>query len=82
MTLVDYADEFTFGLAQEPGLALRHVDDFVAQWRRDAAAGVLAMAIIGPVPYAGLLARGVPMRVVAQDRRRLVISNQLSKGRP
>ena len=82
VTLVDYADEFTFGLAQEPGLALRHVDDFVAQWRRDAAAGVPAMAIIGPVPYAGLLARGVPMRVVAQDRRRLVISNQLSKGRP
>ena len=82
VTLVDYADEFTFGLAQEPGLALRHVDDFVAQWRRDAAAGVPAMAIVGPAPYAWLLARGVPMRVVAQDRRRLVIANQSLKGRP
>jgi 4-amino-4-deoxy-L-arabinose transferase-like glycosyltransferase len=82
VTLVDYADEFTFGLAQEPALALRHVDDFVALWRRDADAGVPAMAIVGPAPYAGLLARGVPMRVVARDGRRLVISNQLQEGRP
>jgi hypothetical protein len=82
VTLVDYADEFTFGLVQEPGLALPRMDDFVAQWRRDTAAGVPAMAIIWPAPYAALLARGVQMRVVAQDRRRLVISNQLLKGRP
>ncbi len=80
--LVDYADEFTFGLEQEPQLALRHQTDFVAQWRRDAAAGVPDMAIIGPAPYARMLELGLPMRVVAQDRRRLVISNQLSKERP
>lgn len=82
VTLVDYTDEFTFGLAQEPWLSLHRVDDFVAQWRRDAAAGVPAMAIVSPAPYAGLLSRGLPMRVVARDGRRLVISNQLLKGRP
>ena len=82
VTLVDYTDEFAFGLAQEPALSLPNVDDFVARWQRDAAAGVPAMAIIGPAPYASFRLRGVPMRVVAQDRRRLVISNQLLKGRP
>jgi 4-amino-4-deoxy-L-arabinose transferase-like glycosyltransferase len=80
--LVDYLDEFAFGLEQEPRLWLPHTDDFIAQWRRDTAAGVPDMAIIGPMVYARLLELGLPMRVVAQDRRRLVISNRLSKERP
>ena len=82
MILVEYGDEFTFGLQQQPELTLRRLDDFIAQWRSDAAVGVPDMAILAPAPYEALRQRGLPMRVVAQDRRRFVISNQLSKERP
>lgn len=78
--LVDYRDEFTFGLQQEPHLALPRVDDFVAQWTRDAASGVHDMAIISLVQHAQLQQRGVPMRVVAQDLRRMVVSNRVQAG--
>jgi hypothetical protein len=40
------------------------------------------MAIASPVLYDRLRQRGVPMRLVARDGRRLVISNQLTKGLP
>jgi 4-amino-4-deoxy-L-arabinose transferase-like glycosyltransferase len=80
--LVAYLDEFAFGLEQEPQLALPGVDEFVAQWQRDAAAGVPDLAIASPALYKRLRQRGVPMRLVAQDQRRFVISNQLTKGRP
>ena len=78
--LVDYRDEFTFGLQQEPHLSLPRVDDFVAQWTRDAASGVHDMAIISLAQHAQLQRRGVPMRVVAQDLRRMVISNRVQAG--
>jgi hypothetical protein len=80
--LVEYADEFAFGLQQEPQLALSGLDAFVAQWRRDSAAGVPDMAIASPAMVERLRQRGVPMRLVARDQRRLVISNQLKKGLP
>lgn len=78
--LVDYRDEFAFGLQQQPELSLPGIDDFVLQWTRDTKAGVPDMAIIGLAPYAQLRQRGMPMRVVAQDMRRMVISNQLRQG--
>jgi hypothetical protein len=80
--LVDYLDEFAFGLKQEPQLARPGLDEFVAEWQRDAVAGVPGLAIASPAIYDKLRRRGVPMRLVAQDGRRLVISNQLTKGRP
>ncbi|MFM9436042.1 4-amino-4-deoxy-L-arabinose transferase-like glycosyltransferase [Janthinobacterium sp. CG_23.3] len=75
VTLVDYSDEFEFGLRQQPALA-RDVDAFVAQWRADAQAGVRDLAILRPDYYAKLRLRGVPMRVVAQDSRRMVVANR------
>jgi 4-amino-4-deoxy-L-arabinose transferase-like glycosyltransferase len=80
--LVDYLDEFAFGLKQEPHLARPGLDEFVSEWQRDAVAGVPDLAIASPAFYEKLRQRGVPMRLVAQDGRRLVISNQLTKGRP
>ena len=80
--LVEYVDEFGFGLQQEPQHALSGLDEFIAQWQRDAAAGVPGLAIASPVMYEQLRQRGVPMRLVAQDRRRFVISNQLTKVLP
>lgn len=76
VVLVDYRDEFTFGLKQQPELAIPTVPAFVEQWRRDAAAGVRDLAIIHPDIYQDFKQKGVPMRVVAEDSRRIVIANK------
>ena len=78
MILVDYRDEFDFGLQQQPQLAIPTVSAFVAQWTRDAAAGVRDVAIIRADIYTDLQQKGVPMRVVAQDARRTVIANDIT----
>ncbi|GAB3440681.1 glycosyltransferase family 39 protein [Massilia solisilvae] len=75
VTLVDYWDEFTFGLQQEPQLSIPTVPTFVAQWRADAAAGRHDLAIIREDILADLKRQGVPLRVVAADARRTVIAN-------
>ncbi|WP_300757572.1 glycosyltransferase family 39 protein [Janthinobacterium sp.] len=75
--LVDYWDEFTFGLEQQPELSLPKVEQFVEQWTRDAANGVRDVAIISHEQYKHLQQQGVAMRVVAQDARRMVIANNI-----
>jgi 4-amino-4-deoxy-L-arabinose transferase-like glycosyltransferase len=77
VVLVDYLDEFSFGLQQQPELAIPAVPEFVAQWTRDAAAGVRDVAIIRADIYNDLKLKGVPMRVVAADSRRTVIANDV-----
>jgi 4-amino-4-deoxy-L-arabinose transferase-like glycosyltransferase len=79
VVLVDYLDEFSFGLQQQPELAIPTVPEFVAQWTRDAAAGVRDVAIIRADIYTDLQQKGVPMRMVAQDGRRTVIANDIAK---
>jgi hypothetical protein len=75
VTLVDYRDEFDFGLQQQPELAIPTIDGFVARWRADAAAGVRNVAITRPEIAADLQRQGVPLRIVAADARRAVIAN-------
>ncbi|GAB3405221.1 glycosyltransferase family 39 protein [Massilia agilis] len=75
VTLVDYWDEFTFGLQQQPQLSIPTVPAFVAQWRADAASGRHDLAIIREDILADLKRQGVPLRVVAADARRTVIAN-------
>ncbi len=75
VTLVDYWDEFTFGLQQQPELSIPKVDGFIAQWNQHTAQQVKALAIVSNDAYAQLKARGLTMRVVAEDTRRLVITN-------
>ncbi|WGG51917.1 glycosyltransferase family 39 protein [Rugamonas sp. DEMB1] len=76
VVLVDYWDEFTFGLKQQPELSIPTVDGFVAQWNKAAGAGVKALAIMEHDTYAELKQRGVAMRVVAEDSRRMVVANR------
>lgn len=71
MTLVEHADELEFGLEQEPKLWLPTRDAFIAQWT----SGQKAIAITRPEIYADLQKRGLPMRLVTQDARRVVIAN-------
>jgi 4-amino-4-deoxy-L-arabinose transferase-like glycosyltransferase len=75
VTLVDYTDEFSFGLEQQPELAIPTRAAFVERWRRDAAAGVKNIAITRPEIVAELRRQGVPLRIVAGDARRTVIAN-------
>jgi len=75
MTLVRHADEMEFGLKQEPQLWLPTVDAFVAQWVSDHTAGKKDIAIMDPAIYADLKQRGVPMRLIGQDPRRVIVAN-------
>jgi hypothetical protein len=75
VVLVDYWDEFTFGLQQEPQRSIPTVAQFVAKWRLDAASGRHDLAITRADIVADLKAQGVPLRVVAADSRRTVIAN-------
>ncbi|MFZ1180676.1 MAG: glycosyltransferase family 39 protein [Herbaspirillum sp.] len=75
MTLVGHADEMAFGLQQEPWLWLPTVDAFVARWVADHAAGRKDLAIMVPAIYRALQQRSVPMRLIGQDPRRVIVAN-------
>ncbi len=75
MTMVQHMDELEFGLKQEPQLWIPTIAGFVTKWTEDQAAGKKDMAIIRPENYAELQQQGVPMRVIAQDPRRVVVMN-------
>jgi 4-amino-4-deoxy-L-arabinose transferase-like glycosyltransferase len=73
MTLVEHADELEFGLGQEPQLWHPTLDGFIAEWIN----GKKAVGICAIDTYAELQKRGVPMRVVARDAKRIIIANDI-----
>jgi 4-amino-4-deoxy-L-arabinose transferase-like glycosyltransferase len=73
--LVDYLDEFTFGLEQQPELAIKQTPTFVARWTADAAAGRPDIAIVHEDLYLDMQKHGTPLRLVVRDDRRIVIAN-------
>jgi len=75
VVLVEYRDEFDFGLKQQPDLAIPKISDFVSEWRRKAAVGSPALAIVRNDIAAALRRQGVPFRLVATDERRTVLAN-------
>jgi hypothetical protein len=75
VTLVDYWDEFTFGLQQEPQLSIPSRAAFNEQWKNEAQQGVRALAITRDDVVASMRKLGLPVRVVAADARRIVIAN-------
>ncbi|MYM36215.1 phospholipid carrier-dependent glycosyltransferase [Duganella sp. FT94W] len=75
VTLVEYWDEFTFGLQQQPELSIPTLDQFYQRWRAHTANGEKAMAIVGLNTLRVMQGHGLPLRVVAQDSRRAVITN-------
>ena len=70
VTLVDYEDELEFGLTQEPQLEIPTIEEFEARWRNDRD----ALAIMGPDVYLELTGRGLPMRLLSEDARRVIVS--------
>lgn len=69
VTLVAHQDEMAFGLTQEPGKWLPTIADFEQAWRQQS----YALAIMTPETYLQFKASGLPMQIIAQDTRRVVI---------
>ncbi|WP_019140712.1 glycosyltransferase family 39 protein [Noviherbaspirillum massiliense] len=82
MTLVQHTSELTFGLAHEPHLWIPKEETFIEIWIADQAKGKKAIAIMRPENFADLKAKGVPMRVIAQDPRRVAVTNDLKNYAP
>ena len=68
VTLVEYRDEFDFGLRQEPQHAVPTITEFRQRWTADAD----AFAIMRPGMYAGFAA-DPEFEVVARDPRRVIV---------
>jgi len=75
--LVEYADEMEFGVKQEPQLWLPTLDAFIAVWNDAHAHGKKAIAILQPDVYPELQKRGLPMHVIAQDPRRIIVTDDI-----
>ncbi|MDR5750581.1 MULTISPECIES: glycosyltransferase family 39 protein [unclassified Caballeronia] len=69
MIMVQEADELGFGVATEPQKWVPTIDEWVKRWD----AGRYALALMPPARYEELLARHVPMQVIAQDDRRVIV---------
>ncbi len=69
LTLVAYRDELGFGIDQEPANFIPDLAGFAAAWR----ASPDAWALMPPDTYRRLLEQGLPMRVAAQDTRRIIV---------
>lgn len=70
VVLVDYVDEFAFGQMKEPGKSIASLDDFIVRWR----SLPRAAAYMGHDTWRELGQGGLPMRVVFEDPRRLVVT--------
>jgi 4-amino-4-deoxy-L-arabinose transferase-like glycosyltransferase len=70
VTLVAYADEFEFGLAQEPERRIDTIEAFEKRWREDP----MAYAVMSEETRRQLEADGLPMRVLARGFWRIVVA--------
>ena len=69
LTLVDYVDEFETGQKAEPELSIPALESFPAEWQRPGE----ALAIMQPGAYEKLKASGLPMQVLHDDPRRVLV---------
>jgi len=76
--LVEHPDELEFGLQQEPHLWIPKRADFVKQWLAHQANGVTALAIIRPEIYNDFVKQGIPMRVISQDPKRVIVASRVN----
>ncbi|PKO83639.1 MAG: phospholipid carrier-dependent glycosyltransferase [Betaproteobacteria bacterium HGW-Betaproteobacteria-11] len=68
-TMVEYKNELSFGIAQEPEKFIPDLKTFAARWQADS----VAWALTSPDTFAQLKREGLPMIEVARDPRRVVI---------
>jgi hypothetical protein len=78
MTMVQHADELEFGLQHQPELWIPTREEFMRIWTRSHASGKAAVAILSRDAYDQFVKAGLPMRVIGDDPRRVIISSLLS----
>jgi Aminoarabinose transferase C-terminal domain/Dolichyl-phosphate-mannose-protein mannosyltransferase len=69
VVLVEFVDEFAFGQQREPEKSIGTLDEFITRWR----SLPQGAAYMRRDTWVELSGRGVPMRVVFEDPRRLVV---------
>lgn len=74
-------DAMRLDLERRPHLWISRLDTFVATWEAQRARGIKAIAFVRPDIYADLRRRGVPMRVIGQDARRVIVTNDVPAER-
>ena len=68
-TMVVYKDELGFGIEQEPAKFIPDFAGFEKAWNADRE----AMALMSGDAYEMFIAKGLPMRIVASDTRRIIV---------
>jgi hypothetical protein len=71
-TMVVYKDELGFGIEQEPGKFIPDFPSFEKAWNAERE----ALALMAPDDYEMFRAKGLPMRLVARDTRRIVVARR------
>jgi 4-amino-4-deoxy-L-arabinose transferase-like glycosyltransferase len=69
-TMVVYKDELGFGIEQEPQKFIADFAQFENAWNAERE----ALALMSPDAYDMFSAKGLPMRLVARDTRRIVVA--------
>lgn len=72
MILVDYRGELDYGQQRTPDKAIADMRAFEQRWL----SATQAVAIMSHKTYAEQAARGLPMRLLGKDRRRVAVSRQ------
>ena len=73
-TMVVYKDELGFGIAQEPEKFIPDFALFEKTWNAERE----ALALMSPDAYDMFRAKGLPMRLVARDTRRIIVARRLA----
>jgi 4-amino-4-deoxy-L-arabinose transferase-like glycosyltransferase len=73
-TMVMYKDELGFGIAQEPEKFIPDFAQFENAWNAERE----ALALMPPDTYDRFRAKGLPMRLVARDTRRVIVARRLA----
>ena len=73
-TMVVYKDELGFGIEQEPEKFIPDLAQFEKTWNTERE----ALALMPPDTYEMFRAKGLPMRLVARDTRRIVVARALA----
>lgn len=73
-------DAMRLDLERRPHLWIPGLDTFIATWEAQRARGMKAIAFLRPDIYADLRRRGVPMRVIGKDARRVIATNDVPQN--
>jgi 4-amino-4-deoxy-L-arabinose transferase-like glycosyltransferase len=70
VTLVGYRGELDYGLRKAPGVEIADVAEFIRRWSSPAQ----AFAVMEKTMFDDLKSRGVPMRLVAENAKRVLVA--------